>query len=143
MATRTPAGWLVASHSFDDDELPIPFDSVRTDSNNVGAAVWIHLASGAMIAAIPPGPWRRPGRFAFYYTGPLGVSVIPLKEWTDAQQRWDGTEPNTIPFREAAIDFFNRTLSRYGSAVEAVSSDNPLAALGGLSTPSGIEPGRI
>lgn len=53
MTTRTPTGWLVSSHSFDDDELPIPFDSVGTDSNDVGAAVWIHLTSRAMIAVEP------------------------------------------------------------------------------------------
>src|SRR5262245_22906407 len=61
--STTPVGWIVAGHAFDDDELPAPFDSLGTNSNNVGASVWVELSSGAMIAAVPTGLWKEQAQF--------------------------------------------------------------------------------
>ncbi|GAB4950117.1 MULTISPECIES: hypothetical protein [Mycobacterium avium complex (MAC)] len=104
----TPAGWILAGHFYDDKELPPPFDSVGCDSNNVGACVWIHLISGAMVAAIPTGRWNDQAGFAFYYAGPNGTSAIPLSGWTGDQRQWDGTDPNAFDrHRDQAIAYFN------------------------------------
>ncbi|ETA92395.1 hypothetical protein O982_23780 [Mycobacterium avium 10-5581] len=109
----TPAGWIVAGHSYGDKELPAPFDSIGWDSNNVGGSVWIHLVSGSMVAAVPTGRWDDQARFAFYYAGPHATSAIPLSDWTADQWQWDGTDAAACDRRRAqAIAYFNLAMLR-------------------------------
>lgn len=107
--STTPAGWIVAGHAYDDDTLPAPFDSVGAQSNNVGASVWIHLSSGAMVAAIPDGPWNRPNQqFKFYYAPPRAAAPIQLDGWNGAQRAWNGRESCAPDIHHKhAIEFFN------------------------------------
>lgn len=113
--TRTsPAEWIAAGHAHDDDQLPAPFDAVRSDSNNVGASVWIHVATGAMIAAIPTGRWKEPAQFAFYYAAPAAQTAMPLIGWTSSQLQWDGSDPNAYTrHHDMAIAYFNSRLGGY------------------------------
>ncbi|SIN50904.1 Uncharacterised protein [Mycobacteroides abscessus subsp. abscessus] len=75
-----PAGWAVLDHSYDDADLPAPFNTIGFDSNNIGASVWVYLPTGAMVAAIPTGLWKERAQFAFYYAAPNGLSVISFCE---------------------------------------------------------------
>ena len=50
----TPPGWIVASHAFDDSDVPPPFNLEVSKSNNVGASVWILPASCFMTCFTPP-----------------------------------------------------------------------------------------
>lgn len=105
----TPAGWIVAGHAYDDAALPAPFDAIGAESNNIGASVWVHLGSGAMIAAIPTGLWRSAHeQFKFYYAPPRAAAPIPLDGWNGAQFTWDGTDSEAPSARHRdAIKFFN------------------------------------
>lgn len=103
-----PAGWAVLSHSYDDADLPKPFNALGFDSNNIGASVWVYLSTGAMVAAIPTGLWKERAQFAFYYAAPDAEVAVPLQEWSDAQHEWDGTDPNHYDHRhDAAVAYFN------------------------------------
>lgn len=104
-----PVGWIVAGHDYGDKELPKPFDSIDFYSNNIGASVWIHVSSGAMIAAIPTGEWSVPAQFKFYYAPPGGASAIPLEGWNADQELW--TEDCGYTTRhDEAIAYFNATV---------------------------------
>lgn len=107
----TPAGWLVAGHSFNDAAIPAPFDSLAVQSNNIGASVWIHVASGAMIAAVPTATWDQPGQFAFYYAASTNGSPFELQAWTVEQRSWD-TDSAAGYSRQhrLAIEYFNATM---------------------------------
>lgn len=107
----TPPGWLAAGHTYNDDELPAPFDTLRFNSRNIGASVWIHLASGAKIAAVPTGPWDEKAGFAFYYADRDAQVPLPLPGWTNAQREWDGSESQYTSCHREAIGFFNSALS--------------------------------
>ncbi|CPS24961.1 Uncharacterised protein [Mycobacteroides abscessus subsp. abscessus] len=103
-----PAGWAVLDHSYDDADLPAPFNAIGFDSNNIGASVWVYLPTGAMVAAIPTGLWKERAQFAFYYAAPHAKTAVPLQEWSDAQREWDGTDPNHYDQRhDDAIAYFN------------------------------------
>lgn len=112
-APEPPADWVVAGHSFNDDELPAPFDSIGCKSNNIGASVWVHLASGAMIAAVPTGPWKERAQFAFYYARPNATSAIRLKGWSNGQEMWDGSDADDYrTLHKQAIAYFNSAVGR-------------------------------
>lgn len=104
----TPPGWIVAGHSFDDKEVPPPFNLVDFDSNNIGASIWIHMSSGAMIAALPNGKWNQHGaQFRFFYAAPNATTAIPLADWSGDQEPWDRGDRGPL-FRHAqAITYFN------------------------------------
>lgn len=104
----TPPGWIVASHAFDDSDVPPPFNLVVIDSNNIGTSVWIHLQSGAMIAALPTGKWdQKNAQFRFFYAAPNATTAIPLIDWSADQEPWD-TEGRGFLIRHAeAITYFN------------------------------------
>lgn len=107
-----PAGWVVASHDFQDKGLPAPFDQIKVSSRNLGASVWIHIASGAMIAAVPTGPWNERAKYAFYYAAPSGVTAIELKGWSVDQPEWDTSSVNVcITCHDQAKEYFNSKLS--------------------------------
>ncbi|MDQ1247901.1 MAG: hypothetical protein QG597_2273 [Actinomycetota bacterium] len=109
--TSTPTGWIVAGHHYDDREVPEPFRQLQPSTNNVGASMWIHLTSGARIAALPTGPWHG-GYYAFYYTAPHSDTPVLLKEWTASQRRWDGDETQYFTCFEEACDYFNSAVGK-------------------------------
>lgn len=104
----TPPGWIVASHAFDDSDVPPPFNREVSKSNNVGASVWIHVQSGAMIAALPSGTWdQTAAKFRFFYATPNASTAIPLTGWSEDQESWDNEDRGFL-FRHAqAITYFN------------------------------------
>lgn len=110
-ALPTPSGWLAAGHTYNDDELPAPFNILGFNSRNIGASVWIHLASGAKIAAVPTGPWDARAQFSFYYADRDAQTPILLEGWTSPQQQWDGSQNEYGARHRDAIGFFNAALS--------------------------------
>lgn len=107
------ASWIVAGYHYHDDELPPPFNSVETKSDNIGAIVWIHFSSGAMVAAIPTGRWKDRALFAFYYAGPNAAIPIPLQAWTSAQTYWDGSNSGDfVAHHRAAVEYFNSAMNQ-------------------------------
>lgn len=112
MDRHAPAGWIAAGHSFRDDELPAPFDALNFSSNNIGASVWVHIASGAMIAAVPTGRWKDRAGFAFYYASPSGTSPISLEGWTSEQELWCGSTPDHQAHHDRAVEYFTAMINR-------------------------------
>lgn len=107
----TPDGWIVAGHTYNDSELPAPFDSIGHKSSNIGASVWIHVASGAMVAALPTGRWDEPAQFAFYFAWRNATSAFRMKGWCDDQAPWSGSHSDDYsPYHERAIAYFNSTI---------------------------------
>ncbi|WP_267326137.1 hypothetical protein [Mycolicibacterium mucogenicum] len=103
----TPPGWIVAGNSFDDKKVPPPFKIVGSDSNNLGAMLWIHLQSGAMIAALPSGKWNEPhAQFRFFYAASVAAVAIELIAWSANQERW-GDAGEVDARRAEAIAYFN------------------------------------
>lgn len=81
--------WFEAATSVPSHELPSPLAQHAADDGGVGACLWIHATSGAMIAAIPTGRWDTPGaRFAFYYSHPGLPHALHLDGWTYALSAW-------------------------------------------------------
>lgn len=102
----TPEGWIVAGHNLDDEDVPPPFDHRVRPSNNIGASLWIHIASGAMIAALPSGNWSEYARFSFFYAAPNATAAVPMTSWTKDQECWNSERPYEL-FHTAAIAYFN------------------------------------
>ncbi len=99
--------WVLAAKAFKDDELPSPFDSVAPASNNLGVLLWVHLPSGAMIAAVPTGPWNQRGWFHLYYAAPRASRPLSLQLWSgDLEAQWDGTDPRQARAAQDAVMAF-------------------------------------
>lgn len=110
--TRAPAGWAVMYYRGNDDALPEPFKALGFASNNLGAAVWLNLGTGAMVAAIPTGTWSQPAKFAFYHAAPGAAQALPLAAWTDEQEPWDGSTPNQCDqLYDKAVAYFDVTVT--------------------------------
>ena len=102
-----PAGWAVLSHSYDDADLPAPFNAIGTQSNNIGASVWVYLSTGAMVAAIPTGMWKERAQFDFFYAAPGAKAALRMTGWSNDQRQWDGSDPNHYSERhDEAIAYF-------------------------------------
>lgn len=96
------------NHFFDDADLPEPFSALGLVSNNIGASVWVYLSTGAMVAAIPTGLWKERAQFDFFYAAPSAKIALRMREWSDDQEQWDGSDPNHYGERhDAAIAYFN------------------------------------
>jgi len=103
-----PAGWAVLDHSCDDRDLPAPFSALGVKSNNVGASVWVYLSTGAMVAAIPTGPWKEPAQFDFFYSAPGAAAALRMAQWCRRQEQWDGSSiTHCNRLHEAAVAYFN------------------------------------
>lgn len=127
--SAVPAGWVVASHDYQDSDFPAPFDQIQVNSRNLGASVWIHITSGAMIAAVPTGAWNEHANYAFYYAAPNGTRAIALKDWTSDQPAWDASSVNVcISCHDQAKEYFNSKLS------PALPGLSGLSGLGNLGT---------
>ncbi|MCX2966220.1 type II toxin-antitoxin system Phd/YefM family antitoxin [Gordonia aquimaris] len=86
---RDLGAWFEAARSVPSHQLPSPLDQHAVDDGGVGACLWIHATSGAMIAAIPTGRWDTPGaHFAFYYSHPGLPRALHLDGWTYALAAW-------------------------------------------------------
>ncbi|MBN7329473.1 Uncharacterised protein [Mycobacteroides abscessus subsp. abscessus] len=113
-----PAGWAVLDHSCDDRDLPAPFSGLGLKSNNVGASVWVYLSTGAMVAAIPTGPWKESAQFDFFYAAPGASVALRMAQWCRRQEQWDGSSVvHCNRLHEAAVAYFN----------EAVGGQTPVA----------------
>ncbi|SIM07008.1 Uncharacterised protein [Mycobacteroides abscessus subsp. abscessus] len=120
-----PAGWAVLDHSCNDRDLPAPFDALDLKSNNVGASVWVYLSTGAMVAAIPTGPWKEQAQFDFFYAAPGAAVALRMAEWSKRQEQWDGSSVvHCNRLHEAAVTYFNAAIS--GKTPSA----HPLSAVG-------------
>lgn len=87
--------WFQAASALPTGSLPTPFADHAADDGDIGACLWVHAASGAMIAAIPTGRWDRPGaRFALYYSHPALPSAVHLDDWTRSLSPWEHHDPN-------------------------------------------------
>lgn len=114
-----PAGWAVLDHDYGDADLPEPFNSIGFHSNNIGASVWVYLSTGAMVAAVPTGLWKERGQFDFFYAAPGAKVALRMRDWSDEQNRWDGSDPNHYDqHHDAAIAYFNAKV-RGGGALPA------------------------
>lgn len=108
----TPTGWIAAGHYYDDNKLPPPFDTLRIESNNVGASVWIYGATGAMIAAVPSGPRDVAAEYKFYYAANATAAPMLMLGWSNAQSQWNGNDSTQYVQRHReAVQFFNSALS--------------------------------
>lgn len=108
----TPTGWIAAGHYYDDNKLPPPFDTLRIESNNVGASVWIYGATGAMIAAVPSGPRNVAAEYKFYYAASATAAPMLMLGWSNAQNQWNGDDSTQYVQRHReAVQFFNSALS--------------------------------
>ncbi|MEN4464839.1 hypothetical protein VXE65_22745 [Mycolicibacterium conceptionense] len=107
-----PSGWTVMHHRCNDYDLPEQFRALGFHSNNIGAEVWLNLATGAMVAAIPTGLWKERARFAFYYTAPGATHAIPLAAWTKEQDEWDGSSViQCDELHQSAVQYFNKLVA--------------------------------
>lgn len=106
--------WLQAAESTPSSKLPGPFLGQIVDDGGIGACLWVHAASGAMIAAIPTGRWDEPGaHFAFYYTHPAMSESIHLDGWTYALLPWENNGSSGYTDRRAdVVALFRERASR-------------------------------
>ena len=107
----TSLDWALAGTGFRDKELPSPFDVLAPESNNFGAVIWVHLASGAMIAAVPTAEWKESGSFQFHYAAPNADKSLPMQMWCDESMFWDGSAPqHAFAAQNAVVEFMNLRL---------------------------------
>lgn len=96
--------WFQAARSLPTKSLPAPFAEYVRDDNGIGACLWIHASSGAMITAIPQGRWDTPGAmFAFYYSHPALPSAVHLDGWTYSLLSWENHSSNGYEQRRADV----------------------------------------